>query len=60
MINGQHYSLGLTQHGAPMLLSRAETRNHTYITGKSGTGKSFPAVQSRAGGDVAQDEEAIS
>jgi type IV secretory pathway TraG/TraD family ATPase VirD4 len=40
MINGQHYSLGLTQHGAPMLLSRAETRNHIYITGKSGTGKS--------------------
>lgn len=37
---GQHYILGLTQHGAPMLLSRVQARNHIYITGKSGTGKS--------------------
>jgi type IV secretory pathway TraG/TraD family ATPase VirD4 len=40
MINDQYYSLGHTLRGAPMLLSRAETRNHIYVTGKSGTGKS--------------------
>jgi hypothetical protein len=51
MINGQHYSLGLKQHGSPMLLSRAETRNHIYITGKSGTGKSSLLFQSGADRD---------
>ena len=32
--------LGLTQHGSPLVLPLAERRNHIYITGKSGTGKS--------------------
>jgi type IV secretory pathway TraG/TraD family ATPase VirD4 len=39
-MNGQQYILGLTKHGFPLRLSRAEARNHIYITGKSGTGKS--------------------
>lgn len=34
------YNLGLTQHGSLLPLSLAERRNHIYITGKSGTGKS--------------------
>ena len=32
--------LGLTQHGSPLVLPLSERRNHVYITGKSGTGKS--------------------
>ena len=32
--------LGLTQHGSPLVLPLSERRNHIYITGKSGTGKS--------------------
>jgi type IV secretory pathway TraG/TraD family ATPase VirD4 len=39
-MNGQQYILGMTKHGFPLWLSRAEARNHIYITGKSGTGKS--------------------
>lgn len=39
-MNGQQYILGITKHGFPLRLSRAEARNHIYITGKSGTGKS--------------------
>ena len=39
-MNGQQYILGHTLHGLPLRLSRAEARNHIYITGKSGTGKS--------------------
>lgn len=35
-----HFTLGHTLHGHPMQLSRGEARNHIYITGKSGTGKS--------------------
>jgi type IV secretory pathway TraG/TraD family ATPase VirD4 len=34
------YNLGLTQRGSLLSLSLAERRNHIYITGKSGTGKS--------------------
>ena len=32
--------LGLTQLGSPLVLPLSERRNHIYITGKSGTGKS--------------------
>jgi len=35
-----NFTLGHTLHGHPMQLSRGETRNHIYVTGKSGTGKS--------------------
>jgi type IV secretory pathway TraG/TraD family ATPase VirD4 len=34
------FILGMTQRGHPLLLSRVQARNHIYITGKSGTGKS--------------------
>ena len=34
------YNLGLTQHGSLLPLPLSERRNHIYITGKSGTGKS--------------------
>jgi Type IV secretion-system coupling protein DNA-binding domain len=34
------YILGATQHGSALPLSRVQVRNHIYITGKSGTGKS--------------------
>ena len=36
----RQYNLGITQHGTDLPLSIAERRNHIYITGKSGTGKS--------------------
>ena len=34
------YILGMTQRDTPLMLPAAELRNHIYITGKSGTGKS--------------------
>jgi type IV secretory pathway TraG/TraD family ATPase VirD4 len=34
------YILGATQHHSALMLSRVQARNHIYITGKSGTGKS--------------------
>jgi type IV secretory pathway TraG/TraD family ATPase VirD4 len=39
-MNGHQYILGHTSRGFPLRLTRAEARNHIYITGKSGTGKS--------------------
>ena len=36
----RHFILGITQHGFELSLPLAERRNHVYITGKSGTGKS--------------------
>ena len=36
----RHSILGITQHGSDFVLPLAERRNHIYITGKSGTGKS--------------------
>ena len=39
-MDDRQYILGNTQHGSPLCLSRVQARNHIYITGKSGTGKS--------------------
>lgn len=36
----RHFILGITQHGFELPLPLSERRNHIYITGKSGTGKS--------------------